>query len=238
MQSWWMSKVAWAIVQRFFAMWIFAVPLYLCEKRHRKHLWLYSSSAWLDFSCPPHHLFLLLVFSLWLDCIQMTHNSNRNKSVTTSIPVTYCLLAWLDNKKKNPIEAAGATIACDRSNRHLMKIGYMCVRMQRGTRRGNMLGAVSWTACSTTDRSTPLSPAIRHHCSLMWTHEKHQWELNSRHCRTPLHIFQLYRTDYSKSRYFRKRFTRQSYLVEAQTSSVIEEDERWYFTLQDNGLNH
>lgn len=91
----------------------------------------------------------------------------------------------------------------------------MCVRMQRGTRRGNVLRAVSWTACSTTDRSTPLSPAIRHHCSLMWTHGKHQWELNSRHCRTPLYIFWLYRTDYSKSCYFGKRFTRQSYWVEA-----------------------
>lgn len=45
-------------------------------------------SASIGILASPPHLFMLLIFSLWLDCIQMTHNSNRNESTTTSIPVT------------------------------------------------------------------------------------------------------------------------------------------------------
>lgn len=40
------------------------------------------------FHASPLHLVTLLICSLWLDCSQMTHNSNWNESTTTSIPVT------------------------------------------------------------------------------------------------------------------------------------------------------
>lgn len=56
------------------------------------------------------------------------------------------------------------------------------------------LSAVSWTGCSITRSKRSALPAIRHHCRVTWTHEKHQWELN---CWTSLLIFH----DYFKSGY-------------------------------------
>lgn len=70
----------------------------------------------------------------------------------------------------------------------LMKIRVYGCREVRG---GGKCLAVSWNACLSTDRKWPALPAICHHCSLTWTHEKHQWKLIS-NCRTSLLIFQSY----------------------------------------------
>lgn len=225
------EKIARAIVQRFYAVnwlclnsiFVCCRLIYICGSIHSAHDCVFLAFSSPSFHVAHEHSPRGWTASRWhITPTPIKVQPRLRLSLTASRPdwIIQKKSHWGNRRDNSKWQIKTAT---------LMKIGYMCVRAvaRYEARKSSRLLA----AAPVLDRSGRLSPPPSV-IAVAWRElmKKHRRERNLWNRRTSLLIFQLH---VACGHLLKKQQFRRS-----QSCSVIEGDERWFFTLWDNGLDH